>query len=92
MYTSSAELLVVHDVHSIAASSYGAKTWLIGMSVREWGKLGVHMAVGLAIWAPITGFVWYVYWSLDNCQTEALSYCMLHMYCHCYCTPCSQLH
>ena len=69
---SGAERLLVHDAHSIAASSSRAKTWLVELVVREWGKLGVHMAGGLAIWAPITSRVWYVCWSLDNCQTETL--------------------
>ena len=65
--------LAVHNAHSITANSSGANTWLVGLGVQEWGKLRIHMAVGLAIWAPVISLVWYVCWSLDNCQTEALT-------------------
>ena len=30
------------------------------------------MDVVLAVWAPIISPVWYVCWSLDSCQMEAL--------------------
>ena len=64
--------MVVHNTGSIAANFSGASTWLVGLGVREWAKLWIHMAVGLAMWALIISLVWYVCWSLDNCQTEAL--------------------
>ena len=70
--TLSTKQMVVHDAGSIAANFSGAITWLAGLGVREWGKLGIHMAVGLAIWTPVISLVWYICWSLDNCQTEAL--------------------
>ena len=64
--------MVVHDASSIAANFSGIITWLARLGVRDWGKLGIYMAVGLAIWAPVISLVWYACWSLDNCQTEAL--------------------
>ena len=64
--------MVVHYASSVAANFSGAMTWLAGLGVREWGKLGIHMAVGLAIWSPAINLVWHVCWSLDNCQTEPL--------------------
>ena len=64
--------MVVHDASSVATNFSGTITWLAGLGVREWSNLGIHMAVGIAIWAPVISLVWYVCWSLDNCQTEAL--------------------
>ena len=64
--------MVVHDVSSITADFSGAITWLAVLGVWDWGKLEIHMAVGLAIWAPVISLVWYICWSLDNCQIEAL--------------------
>ena len=64
--------MVVHDAGNIAANFSGAITWLAGLGVREWGKLGIHVAVGLAIWASVISLVWYICWSLHNCHTEAL--------------------
>ena len=64
--------MVVHNASSVATNFSGAITWLAGLGIQEWGKLGIHMIVGLAIWAPITSLVWYICWSLDNCQMEAL--------------------
>ena len=67
------EYVVAHNAGSIVASFSGAITWLAGLSVQDWGRLGIHMAVGSVIWALVISLVWYVCWSSDNCQTEALN-------------------
>ena len=64
--------MVVHNASSIATNFSGAITRLAGLGIREWSKLGIHMAVALAIWAQVINLVWYVCWFSDNCQTEAL--------------------
>ena len=35
----------VHPQHNFS----GTITWLAGLDVRDWGKLEIHIAVGLAI-------------------------------------------
>ena len=64
--------MVVHNASSITANFSGAITWFVGQVAWDWGKLGIHMSMGLTIWAPVISLVRYACWSLDNCQTEAL--------------------
>ena len=64
--------LFMMPISSQPASS-GTITWLVGLGIRERGKLAIHMAMGLAIWAPVFSLGWYICWSLDNCQMEALN-------------------